>query len=101
MIIGSDLPDLGSRDIETAFAALDENEVVIGPAADGGYYLLGMKKNHPGIFLDKEWGSDSVLQDTLEDLKGMKPYLLPVRNDVDRYEDIAGRPEFKPYLKAI
>ncbi|WP_445381174.1 TIGR04282 family arsenosugar biosynthesis glycosyltransferase [Robiginitalea sp. IMCC43444] len=99
VIIGSDLLDLSSEDIETAFEKLDENEIVIGPASDGGYYLLGMKTLHPGLFQGKDWGSDSVLKDTLEDLREIDYFLLPVRNDIDRYEDISGRPEFKPYLK--
>ena len=100
VIIGSDLPDLSTEDLLTAFKALDENEVVLGPAADGGYYLLGMKAYHPALFQTKAWGSNSVFKDTLEDLDGIKTYLLPVRNDIDRYEDLYGRPEFKSYLKA-
>jgi rSAM/selenodomain-associated transferase 1 len=99
IIIGSDLPDLSTADLKAAFEQLSENEVVLGPAQDGGYYLLGLKKPNPYIFQNKAWGTDTVLSDTLADLKDFKTVLLPVRNDIDRYEDIQGNPVFEPFLK--
>ena len=62
VIVGSDLFDLKPTHIEDAFTALEKNEVVLGPSLDGGYYLLGMKKMHPNIFKNKEWGTDMVLK---------------------------------------
>lgn len=99
IIIGSDLLDLSTSDLEEAFQQLIKAEVVLGPAQDGGYYLLGQKRPIPGIFQNKAWGSSTVLKDTLEDLKEVKTSLLHVRNDIDRYEDIEGIPVFKSYLK--
>ena len=93
MIIGSDLYDLSAKNIENAFTALDENEVVLGPALDGGYYLLGMNSLHAAVFKNKEWGTASVRKDTLDDLKDKKVKLLAVKNDIDVYEDILGIPE--------
>ena len=93
MIIGSDLYDLSSQNIENAFTALDENEVVLGPALDGGYYLLGMKSLHAAVFKNKEWGTETVRKDTLDDLKDKKVKLLAIKNDIDVYEDILGIPE--------
>jgi len=52
MIVGSDLFDITPNHINEAFEKLNSNDVVIGPAEDGGYYLLGMKKNHPAIFFE-------------------------------------------------
>ncbi|TDQ33302.1 TIGR04282 family arsenosugar biosynthesis glycosyltransferase [Zeaxanthinibacter enoshimensis] len=101
IIIGSDLYDLNSRDILQAFEALDSSEVVIGPAQDGGYYLLGMKKLHPPVFRDKNWGINSVLQDTYRDLDEVNVTKLQLRNDVDVYEDIVDIPAFQPFLKHI
>ena len=98
VLIGCDLYDLSTEDLEVSFRELDRHEVVIGPAADGGYYLIGMKRPIPALFQGKQWGKDSVLQDTLEDLEGLRTFLLPERNDVDRYEDIEGNPIFNPFL---
>ncbi|MFT6748211.1 MAG: rSAM/selenodomain-associated transferase 1 [Flavobacterium sp.] len=93
MIIGSDLYDLSSENIEKAFTELNENDVVIGPAEDGGYYLLGMNSLHPSIFKNKDWGTETVRKDTLKNLKGKKVKLLEVKNDIDIYEDILNIPE--------
>ena len=100
-IIGSDLFDLSQEDIEQAFAKLDTNDVVIGPALDGGYYLLGLKVMNANIFKDKNWGTATVMKDTLEDLKNLKIHLLEARNDVDVYEDIKNDAAFKPFLKHL
>jgi rSAM/selenodomain-associated transferase 1 len=99
VIIGSDLYDLSAEDLNTAFQEMGRNEVVLGPAADGGYYLIGMKYPIPALFRGKQWGMENVLKDSLDDLKGYRTFLLPIRNDVDRYEDIEGNPVFEPFLK--
>ena len=99
IIIGSDLYDLHSETIEEAFQNLDTHEVVIGPAKDGGYYLLGMKSFIPEIFQQKKWSTATVLQDTLADLKSKKVTLLATKNDIDTFEDIKGISVFQQYLK--
>ena len=98
IIIGSDMYDLSQEDIEQAFGNLENNDVVIGPAEDGGYYLLGMKTLIPEVFKNKAWGTDSVLEDTKADLKSYSCNLLEERNDVDYYEDIKDHPAFKNFL---
>lgn len=87
-IIGSDLFDLSQQHIETAFEQLNSNNVVIGPAEDGGYYLLALKKVYPAIFQNKEWGTSSVRKDTLADLKNETIFLLEQLNDIDVYDDL-------------
>ena len=99
LIIGSDLYDLTSETIENAFIALENNEVVIGPAEDGGYYLLGMNSLEEKVFKNKDWGTETVRKDTLEDLKDKKVFLLGELNDVDVFEDIEHHPSFQKFLK--
>ncbi|HET8808890.1 MAG TPA: TIGR04282 family arsenosugar biosynthesis glycosyltransferase [Flavobacteriaceae bacterium] len=98
VIVGTDIYDLTENDILSAFEKLQENDVVIGPAADGGYYLLGMKTLRPEIFQDKNWGSGTVLKETLADLNPKTLFLLETRHDVDVYEDIVGIDTFKIFL---
>jgi rSAM/selenodomain-associated transferase 1 len=98
MIIGSDLYDLTTQNIENAFNKLDTNDLVIGPAEDGGYYLLGMNSLHTTIFKNKNWGTESVRRATLVDLKDKKVHLLSVLNDVDVFEDIEHHPAFAKFL---
>lgn len=95
IIIGSDMFDITQRDIKLAFDTLRDNDYVIGPASDGGYYLLGMNKLNPGLFNEKAWGTSTVLSDTLKDLQGNKVIKLEEKNDVDRLEDISGIDEFE------
>lgn len=89
-IIGSDCYQLSSEIIEQAFAELEQNDMVIGPSTDGGYYLLGMKKLHPILFQDKLWSTPKVLEQTIEDIKQkeLSCYLLPELTDVDEEKDL-------------
>jgi len=88
LIVGSDLYDLKPKYIQEAFDNLDNHDVTIGPAEDGGYYLLGMKTLHPNIFENKDWGTETVRKDTLNDLKNKSVFLLEELNDIDLYEDL-------------
>lgn len=90
IIIGSDCYDLRAVDIEKAFDLLAEADIVIGPASDGGYYLLGMKIHQPALFENISWSTALVLQETLGicTQQGLKYILLPVLNDVDEEKDI-------------
>lgn len=101
IIIGSDMYDLAQHDLEKAFNILNHSDYVIGPAEDGGYYLLGMKKLNPAIFENKAWGTSTVLQNTLNDLKNQQYTLLETRNDVDLYDDIKDLEAFQPFLKHL
>lgn len=101
VIIGSDLYELQTTDIERAFLSLDQHDIVIGPALDGGYYLLGMKWLEASLFRDKSWGTQSVYKDTMNHLKDRSVAILEPKNDIDTYEDLAGNPVFDPFLKDL
>ncbi len=88
IIIGSDLFDLKAKIIEEAFKKIELNDAIIGPAEDGGYYLLGLKKIIPNIFKNKDWGTSTVLQATLKDLEKHKINCLKILNDIDTLEDL-------------
>ncbi len=98
IIIGSDIYDLSEKNIQDAFLKLEEHDYVIGPAIDGGYYLLGMTHFTPSLFEDKPWGTDRVLELTLEDLKNKNYTLLPPKNDIDYFEDIKDNKIFHPFF---
>ena len=98
IIIGSDLYDLKNSHLEQAFEALDHSDAVIGPALDGGYYLLGLRQPIPNIFKNKTWGSVSVLRDTRKDLKEYTVRYLEPLNDIDYAKDLAVYPEFASYF---
>lgn len=88
VIVGSDLFHLHQKHINNAFNALEKNDVVIGPAQDGGYYLLGMKSIHPSVFKNKKWGTETVFNNTISNLKSSTVSLLETLNDIDLYEDL-------------
>jgi uncharacterized protein len=88
VIIGSDLFDLTTNHIINAFDKLEKNDAVIGPAEDGGYYLLGLKKTIPKVFESKNWGTSTVFNDTLKDLENHKIDFLETLNDIDTFEDL-------------
>ena len=101
VIVGTDIYELSAADIENAFLSLDHADLVIGPAEDGGYYLLGMNKLNTNIFQNKNWGTNTVLKDTLIDLKNENVQLLETKNDVDLYEDIKDNVVFRHFLKDL
>ena len=97
-IIGSDLFDLNPNHINEAFEELNNNDIVIGPAHDGGYYLLGMKSIYSQVFKNKDWGTSTVFNDTIKDLKNESIHLLETLNDIDVYDDLKNIKAFKKYL---
>lgn len=90
VIIGSDLPDLSAALLRRALAALDTHPAVLGPARDGGYYLLGMRTMIPGIFADIPWSTPEVLALTLHRMRAaaIEPALLETLSDVDEADDL-------------
>ena len=90
VIIGSDCPGLSPDVVTAAFARLTETPVVLGPAHDGGYYLIGLSRPMPELFRGMPWGTDRVLADSLTVLQrqGCKPALLDPLEDIDRPEDL-------------
>jgi rSAM/selenodomain-associated transferase 1 len=94
VLIGSDLPELTSGDLVAAFEALKRAPLVLGPAIDGGYWLLGLRESCPPLFAGHSgpipWGSGAVLTTTLEAARacGLEAILLAERGDLDRPEDL-------------
>jgi len=88
VIVGSDLFDLKESHLLEAFQKLNTHDVAIGPAKDGGYYLLGMKSFNTEVFKNKNWGTPSILKDTLNDFRKCKVHQLEELNDIDTYEDM-------------
>lgn len=91
VIIGTDCPDLTPDLIREAFDRLADCDLVVGPAADGGYYLIGLRRPAPRLFTDIPWGTERVLEQTLrraEEL-ALRIVQLPTLADVDRPEDLA------------
>jgi uncharacterized protein len=90
VIVGSDLPDVSPGLIRRAFRGLEERPAVLGPALDGGYYLLGLRAPAARLFTGVPWGTGRVLQVTLERLRreGRDPVLLEPLRDVDRAGDL-------------
>jgi len=88
-IIGSDCPDFTEEDIHEAWEELDSHDVVIGPAKDGGYWLIALKEQHPELFAGIAWSSPSVLAQTraIAEGQGMKVKLLRELSDIDTFED--------------
>ncbi len=91
VIIGSDCPQLSTAIIDEAFTYLQTHDAVIGPAVDGGYYLLGMKHLIPELFRNKSWSSSTVLTHTLADLQrlNLSCKQLPTLHDIDEEKDVA------------
>lgn len=98
IVIGSDLLDITTEDLNEAFKSLETFDYVLGPAEDGGYYMLGMNKPNNSLFENKDWGSSTILQDTLIDLKNEHIALLDECNDIDTYEDLEEFKELKEFL---
>lgn len=92
VIIGSDCAKLTTEILGKAFTTLSSQQAVIGPAEDGGYYLLGMNTLVSGIFSDKHWSTDTVFAATIRDLElaDATYSLLPTLSDIDTLEDIPG-----------
>jgi rSAM/selenodomain-associated transferase 1 len=89
-ILGSDCYDLQTELINEAFEKLDKNEVVLGQAKDGGYYLLGMKRLYEDVFKAKYWGTNTVFDDTIETLSNLNVAYaeLQVLDDIDTLDDL-------------
>ncbi|MCA1654149.1 MAG: TIGR04282 family arsenosugar biosynthesis glycosyltransferase [Sphingomonadales bacterium] len=95
IFIGADAPDLTPNLLQRAARALNEASAVIGPAEDGGYWLLGLSHEVDGVFEGVEWGTGVVFGQTMNRLTsaGIDPVLLPQLADCDRPEDLARWPE--------
>ncbi len=94
-IIGSDCYELEGETLSNAFDNLNSHDFAIGPANDGGYYLLGTNSHHAELFLNKDWSTDKVLEQTIIDIKkaGKTFHLLAELTDIDTLQDLQQFPE--------
>lgn len=95
IIIGADIPDLRADHLHAAAAAVAAGQIALGPAEDGGYYLIGLPHRADFLFADMPWGTERVLGETLARLRAraIAPVLLPELADLDRPEDLARWPQ--------
>ena len=91
-ILGSDCVTVTAKDMETAFRALGSHDCVLGPAKDGGYYLIAMSQPCRGVFQGVLWGTSPVLEQTLGKARalGKTVFLLGQRGDIDEIDDLRG-----------
>ena len=89
VIIGSDAPGISAGLLEEAFQRLSENDFVIGPTFDGGYYLLGMKRHEPAVFRNIDWSTPEVFAQTMAVIQGLGKTCYELRRlaDIDYEED--------------
>lgn len=89
--IGSDCPDIHATDLAEAICSMPDFDVVLGPAFDGGYYLIGLCADQRQLFADIDWGSDQVLQQTLDRARrsDLRVHCLRSLSDIDRPTDLA------------
>ncbi len=90
VIIGTDCPELSAAVLRSAFDELQRHDLVLGPATDGGYYLIGLRRPVPGLFDGMTWSTDGVLAETLGRARalGLSVHLLPTLDDVDDPGDL-------------
>jgi rSAM/selenodomain-associated transferase 1 len=89
ILIGSDCPGVDSRLVARGFASLDHHDLVIGPARDGGYYLIGLSRPRPQLFRGINWSTQAVLEQTLTQARrvGLRTAILPRLRDLDTAHD--------------
>jgi len=90
VLVGGDIYELDENILSKAFASLANSDVVLGPALDGGYYLIGMKAEYPAIFRGIPWSTKRVMKKTLEKIHSLNlSYaILPTLSDVDDLHDL-------------
>jgi uncharacterized protein len=90
IIIGTDCPGLTTDILQLAFEQLHDRDLVLGPAIDGGYYLIGLRRFMPELFVGISWGTSMVRQQTIEIAieLGLSMGDLPLLADIDRPEDL-------------
>lgn len=89
VLVGSDCPGVDRTAVRRAFAALRQNDVVLGPSQDGGFYLIGLNAPAPGLFRRIAWSTGAVLTQTIRNAErlGLRVALLPTLRDIDTVED--------------
>lgn len=90
VLIGTDCPELSTFILDLAFECLDDHDAVVGPARDGGFYLIGLKNPFPELFLLRRWSTPEVLEETIRIIRerALSYHLLPALSDIDTIEDL-------------
>lgn len=90
VLIGTDCYELSSEILDQAFSALERSDAVVGPATDGGFYLIGLNRLIPELFLNREWSTSAVLRESIRILHCHEtPYeLLSELSDIDTFDDL-------------
>lgn len=90
VIIGTDCLEMNDFILNKAFEALNDSDFVIGPATDGGYYLLGLNEVLPSLFIDRSWSNEHVFQNAIDSISAehKSVSVLPTLNDIDNLEDL-------------
>lgn len=96
IIIGSDCAEISTEILKGAYAQLAQKDIVLGPAKDGGYYLIGLKKPFKGLFEDISWSTETVYDSTVQKVKenGLNFGELASLSDIDNLEDLRNAPLF-------
>lgn len=100
VIIGSDCPALSSLLTKQAYSILEHHDIAIGPATDGGYYLLGMKQLHEGLFKNKHWSTPAVFDETIAAINSLSLSCkkLAMLSDVDVAADLPKHWSLLPFF---
>lgn len=100
VLIGTDCPEIDPGIIDSAFRALEIHDAVLGPAKDGGFYLIGLNSSHPELFLGRTWSHGGVLQESIDllDRTGTSCTLLEELQDIDTLEDLKQSRLWNPEL---
>lgn len=106
LLLGSDAPQLSEEFVEQAISGLAHKDIVVGPATDGGYYILGLKYPHAELFTNIDWGSDLVFAQTVDAINtlALEAQVLERQNDLDTWEDLKGfyqEAQIKPELQKL
>ena len=93
VVVGTDAPGVRRSVVEDAFQRLEQGDLVLGPATDGGYYLLGLSRPAPELFQDIPWSTDGVLEATRSKGRalGLREETLGILPDIDTLEDLRSR----------
>ena len=90
ILIGSDTPDITDQIISKGFEELDKHDIIIGPAQDGGFYLIGMKEPHENLLDKRSYGHKEVLNELLDEIenRNLSVFKLPTLIDIDVKDDL-------------
>jgi rSAM/selenodomain-associated transferase 1 len=96
VVLGTDCYELNLEILESAFVALESSDYTIGPAEDGGYYLIGTRSADEEVFLGKTWSTESVFEEAKKSIEQLRKSLkvLPILSDVDYEEDLKSLKQF-------